>query len=296
MSKLYYLILPNDKVLNVWEIDGLVARPLSALRESIQLEPDEPLLDGLRRQPKGSVWHLAEDVDVTPEECLRGFGEYYPRIYRPVFWHEEDTTNLPPRDEQVLASSLEQLASLIEFLTRIFRVVFPTDDNLCTYGHEIRNLMLLACTEVEAQWKGILIENKASPAGSHLTTNHYVKLLQPLKLADYQVTLLMYPQLSPIAPFAKWSSSKPSQSLHWYDAYNAVKHDREKQFHRATLQYAIEAVVACIVMLEAQYHPVPAWHGYLGQFFRFEKRPQWFDREKYLFPVREPWHPGQGIF
>jgi hypothetical protein len=51
-------------------------------------------------------------------------------------------------------------------------------------------------------------------------------------------------------------------------------------------------------MLEAQYHPVPAWQSYLGQFFRFEKRPQWFDREKYILPAWEAraWHPGQYPF
>lgn len=129
MSKRYYLILPNDKVLAIWEVNGVIACPSSNLNESIQLEPGEALLDGLRRQPKGSVWRLDEAVDVTQEECLRGFGEYYPRIYRPVFHHEEETSNLPSRDEQVLASSLEQLASLIEYLTRIFRVIFPMDDN-----------------------------------------------------------------------------------------------------------------------------------------------------------------------
>src|SRR5262249_38508514 len=133
------------------------------------------------------------------------------------------------------------------------------------------------------------------PSGRYFNTTDYVKLLPILKLSDYQAVLSMYPQLSPITPFAQWSSQSQSKSLPWYDAYNAVKHDREKQLHCATLQYAIEAVVACIVMLEAQYHPVPAWHGHLGHFFRFEKRPQWFDREKYLPPVREPWHPGQGI-
>ncbi|WP_143046682.1 hypothetical protein [Bradyrhizobium erythrophlei] len=28
---------------------------------------------------------------------------------------------------------------------------------------------------------------------------------------------------------------RPSQDLEWYDAYNAVKHDRENSFERATL-------------------------------------------------------------
>jgi hypothetical protein len=217
MSRLYYLILPNDRVLAIWEVNGTIARPFSNLNESIQLEPDESLLEGLRRQPKNSVWRLAEDVDVTQEECPRGFGEFYPRIYRPVLHHEEDTSNLPPRDEQALASSFEQLASLIEYLTRIFRVIFPAANNLNTYGHEIRNLMLLACTEVEAQWKGILTANNASPSGRYFNTTDYVKLFPILKLADYQVVLSMYLQLSPITPFAQWSSQSPSKSLPWYD-------------------------------------------------------------------------------
>jgi hypothetical protein len=291
MSKLYYLIAPNDKVVHVWKIDGTVARPFSNLGDSIQLHPGESLLDALRQQPKGSVYRLAEDAQLTLEECPRQLGEYYPRIYRPVFWHEQDMPKLAPQDEQILASSLGQLVTLTEQLTRIFRVIFPAASNLCTYGHEIRNLILLACTEVEAQWKGILRANNASPAGHYFATKDYVKLLEPLKLAQYQVVLPMYPQLPPLAPFAPWNRQNPSQSLPWYAAYNAVKHDRETEFSQAKLRYAIDAVVACAVMLEAQYGHIPAWRDQLGQFFRFEKRPQWSDREKYLPPVGTEWHP-----
>lgn len=287
MPERYYLLTPNDQVLNIWEIQGTVAWPFSNLGDSVQLQPGESLLDALKRQPQGSVYRLAEDTQLRLEECPRQFGVYYPRIYRPVFRRSEQ--EMTPRDEQVLISSLVQIATLTEHLTGIFRVIFPEAGNLDAYGHEIRNLILLACTEVEAQWKGILRANHALPTGGYFTTKDYVKLCEPLKLAEYQVALPMYPRVPPLSPFARWDSQCPSKSLPWYGAYNAVKHDRETEFPQAKLRYAIDAVVACAVMLEAQYGLIPAWRDQLGQFFRFEKRPQWSDREKYLPPAWTEW-------
>lgn len=121
-----------------------------------------------------------------------------------------------------------------------------------TYGHEIRNLLIVACTEVEAQWKGILQAN--GYCRNRYTTNDYVILNRAMLLDQYVVSLPHYPWLPPFKPFQGWGSSgKPTEELSWYSAYNRVKHDREQNFSEAKLVHAIDAVCACMIMLFTQY-------------------------------------------
>ena len=90
-------------------------------------------------------------------------------------------------------------------------------------GH---NVLLLAATEVEAHWKGILKANRAKCD----STKDYVKLLPAMKLDEYAIGVPFYPWLNPIRPFLGWTTDGSTKSLSWYDAYNAVKHDREAAF------------------------------------------------------------------
>jgi hypothetical protein len=122
---------------------------------------------------------------------------------------------------------------------------------MSTYGHEVRNLLVLACTEVEAQWKAILTANHYQATG-RFNTNDYIKLLLPLHLADYSARSAQFPWMAAEKPFAGWDASQATGSLPWYDAYNAVKHDREANFSRATLSHAFTAVAACHILLIAQ--------------------------------------------
>ena len=61
-------------------------------------------------------------------------------------------------------------------------------------------------------------------------------------LRGSKVPVLVAPRLpscrdmGELAPFALWEEARPTGSLAWYDAYNAVKHDRERNFSRATLE------------------------------------------------------------
>lgn len=279
MIKIYRVVAPNGVVLGIYESDGAKFCSFRTYHDWIALESGESLLDGIRRFYK---WERTEVNPLELEECPIGFDKYYRRMYRPVFDYEEDTVTLSAQDVLSLISGLGQLAVLVEQLSRLLRVVFPENHNLDVYGYEIRNLIILACTEVEAQWRGVLRMNHYNGSQGRFSTNDYVKLLAPLKLTEYQVSLPLYPQIPLISPFVGWDQQKPTQSLSWYEAYNAVKHDRENEFPQAKLRYAIDAVVACAVMLQAQYGVIPVWRDYLGQFFRFDKKPMWPAREQYL--------------
>lgn len=183
--------------------------------------------------------------------------QYYPRIWRGGQVHYGSTSSVPRVNEtryyDSFIGSLEQTESLFESLTRVFRVVHPAPDNLNAYGGAIRDLIILGCTEVEAQWKGVLKANNFAAPSDRYNTLHYVKLCPVMRLSEYKVRLIRYPRIPEIAPFANWNADCPTQSLDWYDVYNSVKHDREKHYSKATLQHAINSIAACVVMLAAQF-------------------------------------------
>lgn len=175
-------------------------------------------------------------------------GQYYPRIHRPC------STSFPyeiPTYGGTIESSAIAVEVLLDRLDHLFRVIEPDTSNLGAYGHEIRNLLLLACMEAETAWSSVLRAN-GYPDG-RWTTKDYVKLLGPLHLAEYELKLTSYPNVPPLAPFAGWNAGCPTQSLAWYDAYNQTKHDREGAFKVGTLGHVINAVAAAIILFYAQF-------------------------------------------
>jgi hypothetical protein len=209
-------------------------------------------------------------------------GEYYPRMARPENWALNDSPGVNPargQNKVLIETGRGQLVALRAQLERIFRTVHPIDKNFEAYGHDIRTLLILAATEVEAHWKGILKANGVNG----VSTNDYVKLLPAMKLDEYAIRLPFYPWLAPIKPFHGWSDTAPTKSLGWYDAYNAVKHDRETLFERGTLYHAIEAVCACAVISFAQFG-MSAFHDsrQLMTFFHRALVPKWDVTEVYV--------------
>ncbi len=215
-----------------------------------------------------------------------GYGEYFPRMARPSsFLSEPSPGKNPDRSDSarnIRITSTGQLHALIQELQAICRVVHPIEANFQVYGHEIRNLLIIAATEVEAQWKGVLQANGAQAE----TRIDYVKLSPAMKLPDYEVAIPWFPWLESIKPFVGWvpTAKGEKQCLPWYDAYNAVKHDRENAFHQGTLEDAFQALAACFVMLCAQYGwdfaRSPEAAG--DSFFQLIKAPAWAPEQIYL--------------
>ena len=183
---------------------------------------------------------------------------------------------------EVTAASQGQLSSLLARMQQIVAVAQPTTANMACYGHEIRNLLILACTEVEAQWKGVLTANSYTALG-RLTTNDYVKLENAMKLSSYSISFSYFPWLQTLTPFEGWIGSRsPTRDLFWYDNYNAVKHDREAEFHRATLSSVLSAIAACAIMLAAQFGKTALDRPDMGAFFRLTSFPDWGPGEQYV--------------
>jgi hypothetical protein len=80
---------------------------------------------------------------------MLGPGEYYPRIARPLVQAHQPTPwsqsfNL---EKAYVANARSQLTSLTRKLETICQTVQPSESTLVVYGHEIRNLLILAATE-----------------------------------------------------------------------------------------------------------------------------------------------------
>lgn len=174
---------------------------------------------------------------------------YYPRMARPLdFMYPLYYPGLEA-DASPMALMKGQLLVLLDLLQSICRVIHPEPPNMHAYGHELRNLLILAATEIEASWKGVLAAN--GKAGKN--TGTYISLLKPMRLDEFGVSFPLFPWLPERFPFRGWSHVDTTKSLPWYNAYNGVKHNREMEFNRATLQHAMDAVCANLVMLVAQY-------------------------------------------
>jgi len=253
---------------------------------------------------------LSNQLEIQP--CEVQMGIFYPRIARPqlinnsyiggltngpLYIHGENMATTLPHDAVVLANSLNQLSIMTEELKTIMRYIQPDHSNLATYGHQMRNVLLLAAMEFENECKGVLRINGYNAPNDRFSTNDFVKLHGPLRLAEYTVQLTNYPSLAPIAPFVGWTDTAPTQSLIWYDSYNAVKHDREIHFSKATLEAAINAVSTVAIMLCAEYRIIEMWRDQIGEFFRFKEHPRWEDWQNYLPPSQgENWRQMQFQF
>ena len=109
--------------------------------------------------------------------------------------------------------------------------------------------------------------------------------LAPLKLDKYELVLPGYPSIGSFSPFLGWDSTRPTQSLPWYSAYNATKHDRESNFADASLGNVIQAVSGAIVMFWAQFGRSRS--GNIETFFSAIKKPAFSTAEEYYFGISE---------
>jgi hypothetical protein len=201
----------------------------------------------------------AEDI----EQSELDVGSTIEGRWRPGLFYDGEMLQGLAETSADLRIAEQSLLLLIQRLDELLLFVEPTARSLSTYSHKARELLILACTEVEAQWKHYLQRGGLKPHKQGFTTNDYVKLRDPLHLTEYEVALPRYTQIPPTRPFAGWSAASPgpTQTLPWYDAYNKTKHDRKNQFSAATVLSCIQAIAANIVLFSVRFGPYRLHHG-----------------------------------
>ncbi len=277
----FYLRIPDsDQFEELWEIDDSKAINLSISNAEhsgfghFQAMPGEDIWSAIRSR---TPWFEPEGTNPFHPIMLPP-GQYYPRIARRLVRARPDMeiwNRTGELDHALVADAKTQARTLLRQLERICQTVQPAGANLDAFGHDIRNLLILASSEVEAQWRGVLRANGATKA--RLSTTDYVVLADVLKLRDYTVRFPSYPKMPSINPFEAWGlTGAPTQELAWYDAYNSAKHDRESAFEKATLHHAFAALSAVAVMLFAQFGRTGlGFRSDLSAFFQLVRKPAW---------------------
>jgi len=194
-------------------------------------------------------WVAKTFGDINPIEPEYKPGTVYKRIYRPVVYG----SYIRAINQEKLTQSFISLRILLNKLEELFETIEPSKANLPAYGYKIREILLLACMEVESSWAAVLKENKYPVSPDKLNTNDYVKLNNVMLLDNYSLCLQHYPDFPTFMPFKDWGATEPTESLAWYAAYNKTKHDREENLKLATLDNTVTAVGAAVIMFHAQF-------------------------------------------
>lgn len=148
--------------------------------------------------------------------------------------------------------------NICDSLVEIFSTIYPSKENNNSYGYKIRELLIIACTEVEYLLKMYLLSN--GHKSSSLTMKDYFKANKHLRLNEYEIKFNRYIDYPTMSPFLGWgtykegdNNFKASQVLSWYNSYNLTKHNRGDAFLNGNIESLINAVGAIHVLLEAQY-------------------------------------------
>lgn len=215
-------------------------------------------------------------------------GQYHPRIWRGIYKQSllDGYDKLDPYETygQVYMRSVVAAESLFAEVKELFRVVEPQQENFGCFGHRIRELLILLCTEIEACWSGVIKSNNLEQeANGRFSTKNFYSLCAPMKLSEWKVKLKDYGDFT-YQPFLDWSLSQPSASIPWYEAYNKVKHDREGNFSLGTLNSVLEAAAALHIMQLAQFGPkvFDPWSGNRFSIYEVVEYPNFTLSEIYL--------------
>lgn len=203
-------------------------------------------------------------------------GETTNRVWRPGLYNYSEMLVSLNNTEVELRDSLQSLRILLDKLDELLLFIEPQGNGINTYSYKTRELLILACTEVENSWTKYLQISGTPPNGRNYNTTDYVKLLGPLHLKEFKINIKIKSDIPFIIPFDSWSSLNPTTSLDWYYAYNQTKHDRENHFDKATLENCIKAISANIVMFCVRFSPYTLWNSnnstssVFNQFFDIE--------------------------
>ncbi len=213
---------------------------------------------------QGTLRHWIETnfggVDI--EETKHPVGETVTGVWRPGLFYDAEMLGALGATQSELRSAEQVLLLLVQRLDELLLFIEPTKSTLQTFGHKSRELLILACTEIESLWRHYLELAGLNPPKHGFNTNDYVRLVRPLFLEEFEVTLPRHKDVPSIRPYLGWNvHPSPTTTLGWYAAYNKAKHDRRNYFFEASLLRCIEAVAANLIMFSVRFGPYRLYHG-----------------------------------
>lgn len=264
--------------------------PTYAGKEMGEINSNEKLKDWLIDK---NNYYTDKSLEVIQSEL--NIGQVYKSLWRPIFtyryiilWSQPSFYQFEPKKLEIPLFELEdyiqdfnRINILKDLLEDIFLNIAPHRSNITTYGDKVRNLLILACTEVESLCSDILKRNNyQTNEGRYWNMLDYFKIAFPSKLWQYKFAFKNYPHLGKFQPYKKWERSN-FKELPWYAAYNQTKHNRAENFEKATLNNAVSAFCGVVSIFIAKYgphHPLfDKIHNYLDI-----QLPDWKFSELYL--------------
>ena len=150
----------------------------------------------------------------TAKQIKLPVGHYFPRIWRGIYDVNEyyNYNNVDARKVygNSYISSNVAVSNIFDALELLFRYIEPVSANCSTFGHKIREALILTCTEVETAWRSVLEANSSEKKKSY-TTKDYFALWEPMRLNEWSVALKDYPDLGRFSPFAQWEQACPTK-------------------------------------------------------------------------------------
>lgn len=217
-------------------------------------------------------------------------GRAHPRINRPEVHLANLDPDRPmlatPRRSAEVTSSIAAAQLIFDDLDEVLAAIEPLHAQLGVYGHKPRQLLLLACMEVDSALKSVAVANGSTVKSPNFPD--HARLAGPMRLGDWQVRLVRSTEGLTFAPFSGWNPQTPR--LAWYTAYNNTKHGREDHLDEARLEHVLNAVAAAYVLLIAQFG-AEARDRLRHRPFEVVQPPQWEPDECYvLSPFDDgPW-------
>ena len=222
-------------------------------------------------------------------------GEFYPNIYRPVFSFKlqrchlihdgfpfgdvYDDLYIIDRDEY--DDFIRQLEIIIDELLDVFKVIAPTPNNFNCYGHAIRNIIFLACTEIDSMMKNALVKNGYCKESAYCSIIDYRILNEALRLSEYELKFTDFDSIGTIRPFEEWINK--DGKISWYSDYNDIKHRRYECYEEANLRNAIYAILGYAAVMVSQYGKENnLWNRKLGKIIKITNEPKWKLEEFYI--------------
>ncbi|SDC46584.1 hypothetical protein [Ruegeria marina] len=179
---------------------------------------------------------------------------------------------------------IQEIELLIERLDAICRVISPIGRNLKSFGPQISEVHILSCVNIESQMKRILSENGYNK--DSYSTSDFVKLLVPMKLANYAVKFQRYHWIDAKKPFEAWDPEAPTKSLPWFDRYNSAKHDKGNVNYQPRLDDVFSSISALLAVTAAQFGATNTarFTSRMRDSVHFEGFPVWEQSQLYIPP------------
>lgn len=204
--------------------------------------------------------HLICDTYYSIEDVIKKYYEYpiidkqknkeigvkYRHIWKPLMQNDiEKELDFSVADAY---RAKRELGILVQKLQEILLFVEPSEAGLKSYSHKARELLFLACSDLECNLKKYNFNRNKS-------MKDYIKLTEYIDLTKYKLSLVGYANPYKCCPFENWNELEPSKSIAWYDAYNQIKHNTDANFHLSTLENCINAIAANIILFAVRYSP-----------------------------------------